>query len=237
MRLLLTRAIEDAARTRAGLVLAGHSVLTSPIIAVLRINAAWPTGVVDALVATSGHAFSALGHEPSPEARRLMPLLLVGQRTAAVARENGFVGPSLVAANATELAVAITHLRHRPTRLVYIAGLNRKADLEATLTIIGQTMDVIEVYEAKEATALSQAAIEAIWTGGLDGVLHFSRRSADLFIALARSHDVAVSALNHFCLSEDVAAPLRDAGCSAVAVAEAPSEAALLALVGRNPDA
>ena len=235
MRLLLTRAADDAARTRAKLVSAGHQVMVSSVITVVPTHAVWPTGVVDAVVATSGHAFAALGPGPTLEARRLMPLLLVGQRTAAIAREHGFAGPSLIAANATELAVAVPDLPNRPARLVYIAGRDRKSDLETALAMIGQAVEVVEVYEAKTMTALTRQTVEAVRIGTLEGVTHFSRRSAEIFLALARHEGVTVSALTHFCLSEDVATPLREAGCPAIAVAEAPNEPALLELVESGP--
>ena len=128
-------------------------------------------------------------------------------------------------------------LPNRPARLVYIAGRDRKSDLETALAIVGQAMEVVEVYEAKEAAALPRLAIDALRIGALDGVLHFSRRSAELFVALARDEGVSVSALTHFCLSEDVATPLRAAGCPAIAVASAPNEPALLDLVAAAPAA
>ena len=235
MRLLLTRAADDAARTRAKLLSAGHQVMVSSVIAVVATHVAWPPGVVDAVVATSGHAFAALDLGPTLEARRLMPLLLVGQRTAAIAREHGFAGPSLIAANATELAVAMPDLPNRPARLVYIAGRDRKSDLETALAMIGQALEVIEVYEAQTVAALTRQSVEALRIGTLEGVLHFSRRSVETFLALALQEGVAVSALTHFCLSEDVATPLREAGCPIIAVAKAPNEPALLKLVGNGP--
>ena len=68
MRVLLTRAVEDAARTRAALEVLGHSVLVSPVITIDTLSSAWPQGVVDAILATSGHAFTKLAAGAGPSA-------------------------------------------------------------------------------------------------------------------------------------------------------------------------
>ena len=233
MHLLLTRAREDAERTRARLVEAGHQVSVSPVIAIVATGTAGPPGVVDALVATSGHALATIDATwPSPEARRLMPLLLVGQRTAAIAREYGFLGASVIAATTTDLAVAIPDLPRAMRRLVYIAGRDRKPDLENALALLGRTLEVVETYRAREVEVLDPSVVDAMRAGRIEGVLHFSRRSASLFVEFARRDDCKAGRLIHFCLSEDVAVPLREAGCARIVVADAPDEPALLAAIG-----
>jgi uroporphyrinogen-III synthase len=69
----------------------------------------------------------------------------------------------------------------------------------------------------------------------LDAVLHFSRASAKDFLkAAANSHllEAALKKPVHFCLSEQVAAPLREAGAVRIQVAARPTQDALLALCG-----
>lgn len=231
MRLLLTRAAEDAARTRAKLEASGHAVLVSPVLEIIGTGAAWPQGVVDALLATSGHAFAVWRDAGSPavEARRLMPLFLVGARTAEVAREHGFLGAAVVMANATALALGLEQLAHGPKRVVYLAGRERKPDIEKALDVVGHSTEILEVYEARAATAISPETADALRAKKLDGVLHFSRRSAMLFRELAQSQGLDIDPVTHFCLSEDVAAPLREDGRATIKIAEAPNEAALLA--------
>jgi uroporphyrinogen-III synthase len=73
----------------------------------------------------------------------------------------------------------------------------------------------------------------AIAGGGIDGVLHYSPRTAGAFIAAAVAAGIMDSAMeiSHFCLSSQVAAPLSAAGAATVTIAGAPNEAALLALI------
>ena len=116
-------------------------------------------------------------------------------------------------------------------RIVYLAGIDRKGDVEDELRACGCSPTVVEIYEASAASALAPAVITGLADGSLDGVLHFSQRSAALFIDLAASARLDVATIQHFCLSEDTAVPLRTAGCTKLDVAEAPTESALLALL------
>lgn len=232
MRLLLTRAVDDAARTREKLEAMGHQVMVSPVIEIVSTEASWPIGVVDAVVATSAHAFIKLPNGLSSEARRLLPLFLVGERTEAAARVAGFVGGPTVAKTAAALAQEFRELAARPRRLVYLAGRDRKPDLEAAFADMGQAVDVVEVYGAHPCATPSQEAVRALQGNAVDGVLHFSRRSASLFVEVTKKAGLDMGRPTHFCLSEDVAAPLRDAGYPAIEVALEPHEADLLALVG-----
>ena len=193
--------------------------------------ATWPDGVVDALVATSANAFDASDIGPAPEARRVMPLILVGERTAARARAHGHLGAATVADNAAALALVFGTMARKPRRLVYLAGRDRKPDAEAALAIAGQGFEVLEVYEARPAAALADDAEAALRAQRIDAVLHYSRRSASLFGNLAAARCLDVSGSRHLCLSEDVAAALRERGLPHVEGAAAPNEAALLALL------
>jgi uroporphyrinogen-III synthase len=83
-------------------------------------------------------------------------------------------------------------------------------------------------------SSLTRKAQQALASGQIDGVLHYSRRSAELFVAAAQSAGLTEKALacGHYCLSPDVAAPLRQAGASHLRIAEKPDEMSLLALLG-----
>ena len=229
--MLLTRAAEDAARTQDRLEARGHIVMLSPVMEMVGIEARWPSGVIDAVLATSGQAFAGSLGGPSPEARRVLPLYLVGARTAEAAARAGFLGAAQISQNAASLAMAFGKLASRPQRIVYLAGRDRKPDIETALEVIGRSVEVVEVYEARACHAPSPEAVKALRQGGLDGILHFSRRSAGLFTAMASQADVDIRLTAHFCLSDDVAAPLREAGCAEIHISEKPNEADLLALV------
>jgi uroporphyrinogen-III synthase len=64
-------------------------------------------------------------------------------------------------------------------------------------------------------------------------VLHFSRRTAAIYVECAAQAGLSVPALApvQYCLSRQVAEPLAAAGAQAIRVAARPAEAALIELV------
>lgn len=224
MRLLLTRAAEDAARTRARLEARGHRVVLGPVLHYAGTGASLPGEPPDALVATSARAFAHAAAPPWDVAS--LPLFLVGRQTRAAAREAGFQGPATIAATA---GVLVAKLRPEPPqRLLYLAGVERKAELEAALAAGPHRLAVVETYAAQAAPALAPDALAALREGEIDAVLHFSRRSAAIFRQLGEAAGLDLRRLAHLCLSADVAAVL--AGLPDLRVAAVPEESALLAL-------
>jgi len=218
MLILITRPFEEALRSAAKLEDAGYSTLLSPVLYMRATETAWPQGIIDGLIATSAQAFELLdlkSEQPPPEMRRLLPLWLVGERTCGAAQRKGFDGPVHIAPHAKQLAGDIEAAVKPPARLVYLAGQDRKPDLEKRLRKAGLTIEAAEIYAAEAVEQLSDIALEALRAGEIGAAMHYSRRSAEIFLALMNKagHDPKV--FPHVCMSEDVAEPLREAGCNA----------------------
>lgn len=228
MRVLLTRAVDDAARTRSTLEGFGHRVFVSPVIEIVPLAADWPGGIVDGILATSGQAFVAAADYwgPSPEARRLVPLWLVGTRTRDVALQRGFLGATFVAQNTVALVFEMNKRLGRQ-RVIYLAGRDRKPDIETALAVTEQPAQVVEIYEARPASELTAHVRSLLASRSIEAALHFSRRSAALFQSLVAASDLPPPARN-VCLSDDVATPLRNAGWP-TQVAREPTEQSLFA--------
>ena len=96
----------------------------------------------------------------------------------------------------------------------------------------GVAAELVVVYRAV-AASLPMALLRALRANQVDAVLHFSRRSAESYIAgsVAMGAATVALAVRHFCLSEQVAEPLRHAGAKSVAVAMRPDEAAMIELL------
>jgi uroporphyrinogen-III synthase len=98
--------------------------------------------------------------------------------------------------------------------LLYLAGRDRKPDIEAAAQKIGVELEAIETYVARDVSSLGEDAERALRARELDAALHYSRRSAELFIALVQRAELwgQATKLRHFALSPDVAEPLAGAG-------------------------
>ena len=121
----------------------------------------------------------------------------------------------------------------QPARLLYLAGEDRGGDLAGELAARGIAVDTAVIYRAVAAEKLSSELAQALSAGQLDAALHYSPRSVATLLRLAAEAGAlnALLSLAHYCLSEAVAAPLREAGARRIAVAPRPDEAALLGLI------
>ena len=90
----------------------------------------------------------------------------------------------------------------------------------------------IEVYIAQAANSLSDTAISMISAGAIDTALHYSRRSAQIFLELIKKEGLLpkIHSAQHLALSKDVAIPLHAAGLN-THIAEKPDEKHMIDLV------
>jgi len=236
MRLLVTRPEPDAARTATALRARGHSVVIAPLLRIEPLaGAAIGAGPWAAVLVTSANIAHAIaGHARRADLTHL-PVFAVGERSAHAMRALGCTHVISAGGNAGDLARIVAAHLNPPARLLYLAGEHRSGDLGGELRTKGFAVEIAAVYRAVTADILPLEAAAAL-AGGLDGVLHFSRRSAEAYVEAARAADLLESALRpaHFCLSAQVAAPLQSAGGRLVRVARQPTEAALLDLIGAH---
>ncbi len=235
MRLLLTRPEPDGSRSAAALRARGHAVETMPLLRVdVVADAELGDGPWGAVLITSANAARALHAHARKGELVALPLFAVGRRSAQAARAAGFADVTSADGDAKNLADLVA-ARVSPGRpLLYLAGEDRAADLEGVLGARDFALRTTVVYRAVMESEFSPDIRAALAAGAFDGVLHYSRRSADAFVAAAAVAGIALAALatRHYCLSAEVAEPLRRAGVDGVLVAARPDEAALFDLVG-----
>ncbi len=233
MRLLLTRPEPDAARTAAALRTRGHEVVRAPLLRIEIIaDAALGDGPWAAIAVTSANAAPAVAQHPRRDELLRLPVFAVGRRSAEAMRAAGCIDVSSADGDAGDLAALIA--RHAPAGgpLLYLAGAERARDLAGALAAQGISVHMAVVYRAHVARELPRSAAEAL-ADGCDGVLHFSRRSADAYVGAATHAGLLAAALApvQFCLSGRTAEPLARAGAAAIRIAPQPQEAALLAMI------
>ena len=231
MRVLVLRPDDGARRTIARLHELGHEAISSPVLETVATNEPPPAGAFDGLIATSAQA---LRYADADALRRflMVPLWCVGARTASTAREAGFADIRIEAADAAHLALGIKQSASTK-RLLYLAGRDRKPDLENALCEQGAVVAPWVVYEARAAATLAPDTLNALRDGELDAVLHFSRRSAQIFCDLVADAGLSeqARALSHVSISADAAEGLRKIAPMRLLIARAPNEANMLALL------
>jgi uroporphyrinogen-III synthase len=230
MRVIVTRPQPAAEATARRLEALGHEAILAPMLAVEATGAAVPDGPFDAVAATSANAFLGFGAGGPSAGLADVPLHAVGERTAAAARRAGFRAVIDAGGDAAALAESLSRRAPPGGRVLYLAGIERKPVLERRLREAGLAVTVAEVYAARAGAGLP-AGLFAEPKPAL--ALHYSRRSAEAFVAAARAggHEAAMVCLPHLCLSADVAEPLREAGASIVLIARRPDEDALFARI------
>ena len=242
MTILVTRPQPDNETTGASLRARGFDVLLAPM---LRFE---PMALLEdedadyaAIIVTSANALRAI--EPQLPGHRWLklPLLTVGDRTAAAARRAGFSKIISAAGDSQDLRELILAKARGKKRefgrgpLLYLAGADLSRDLAGELGEHGLTVVTRTTYRMVASSDLPPEALEAIAANQVQAVLHYSARSARVFVDAVRAAGVEISALAvpQCCISANVATVLREAGASRVALASSPDENSLFVAVDR----
>ncbi|KQT11896.1 uroporphyrinogen III synthase [Methylobacterium sp. Leaf399] len=233
MRVWIARPEPGASRTAARVSALGHDPLVAPVLMLATTGDAPPDGRFDGLVVTSASAILALPG-PALPGDGTTPVFCVGGRTAQAARDRGFRSVLDAGGDAADLVRLVAATLRPPCRLLHLAGAERKAEPGLSLERAGYAVAIHVSYGMTAAAALPAPVATALAEGQGEPVaaaLHYSRRSAEVALALAISagRGGAFRALKHYCLSADVAAPLVAAGGRIHFIAARPSEDDLLA--------
>lgn len=204
MRLLMTRPEPDASLSAERLQALGHTVIVSPVLEIIFSPEAllWCSGVD--LVVTSRNGMRALADLGDDAMRSDAAIFTVGDATAALAKEAGFLRVFSASGTVDDLVRLIT--TKNPAQLLYICGRERKGDLEGKLRACGISVDLAERYHANFASQFSAQAISALKEQSIDGVLFYSTRSAEAFNQLMERQLISYSTkqMVYFCLAKTV---------------------------------
>lgn len=231
MRVLVTRPLHDARRTAERLAALGHDAVIDPVLTIEPVALKLPEEV-DAISVTSANVFRAV---PQPLLAPLLarPLFAVGAHSAAAAATYGFRNTQAAGGDAYSLARLLIDRLSSGRRVLYLAGSERAHDLAALVRGAGIEVETRVAYRAAPAARLGQETLALFKAGRIDAVLHYSARSAGIFLRLVDEAGLrkAAGRARHICISSAVAEPLERAGFATEASAR-PSEDALFALFG-----
>lgn len=233
-RLLVTRPRPDADRTAERLRDIGITPVVSPLMRLAPLAADLPPpGEVAALALTSANAVRALDALGAGASYRHLPVFAIGPATAAAAREAGFEDVCIAAGTVAALAETIAE-RRTAGPVLYLAARYQSASLEALAAPLGVTVETRLVYEMRAADALAPEAEAGLAGGEIGGVLLYSRRSAAIFADLVAPLMPGLrQRLSALCISRTAAEPLRQQSFSRIALADDPTEQAMMDLAAR----
>jgi uroporphyrinogen-III synthase len=237
MRLIVTRPEPDATRTAHALIRLGHEAILSPMLdVVFDPRAAIPDRPYQAVAVTSSNAVRALAERADDAVPRDLPLYAVGDRTAVEAKRVGFRNARSAGGALPDLvSLLAADLRPEAGPLLYAAGSAQAGDLAGDVQARGFEIETATVYRSTPRPRLAGVAIDALRSGNADGVLVYSRRSAEAFAIAVAAAGLAPLAetVTLFCISAAAGEPLTELTAGRPAVAEEPDQISLFALIER----
>jgi uroporphyrinogen-III synthase len=235
MSILVMRPFPDNEKTAAALRAAGFDVLLSPLLQFEPLPFHDDRTAYDAVVVTSANALR--GVEGHPILRRLQsaPLFAVGDSTAALARQFGFTTVLSASGDSGTLLELVAAKVPTGSTLCYLAGVDISRDLATELEDSGYMVVTRTTYRMSKVPHFNDAARAAFADGEIGAVLHYSSRSARAFVEAVQNAglEIAAFSLPQCCISDGVAAILREAGAPRVMIAQSPDENAIFDVLAR----
>jgi uroporphyrinogen-III synthase len=233
--ILVTRPEPGATETARRVAALGWVPVVAPALVLAPRSFVMPR--VQAVLLTSRAAARAL---PTPVPS--LPVLAVGEATAAEALAAGWAGARAAGGTAEDLAaLAAATLDPAAGPLLLAVGEGYALDLAAALRAHGFRVIRRIAYAAAPAAGLPAAAIGALSTGTVGAALFHSPRSAACAMTLLRAAGLAATAPRMEVLAisrrvAEAAAAAAPLGWRSVRVADRPDEDALLRLLGRREE-
>lgn len=231
---LVTRPRGEAADLAEALAARGIATIVEPLLEVNYHDGPAPDlAGVQAILCTSANGVRALARLVDD---RALPLLAVGEATAARARAEGFARVESAQGNVDDLArLAGAQLCPEAGRLLHVAGSVVAGDLKGVLSRRGFQVERAVLYEARPASRLGAATVQAFAAGEIDFALFFSPRTAAIFaeLAAAAGLDEAMRRVTALSLSAAADAALGELRFGERRIAERPDQKGLLAAMDR----
>ncbi len=182
-----------------------------------------PQADYDNLIITSAGVFE-VGLDFTPYI--YTPLYVVGKRTREAAHDAGFITVHTPTATSLALSDQLMRSQRIPQKWLYLAGVERKKDLEQRLTQAGYNFTVTEVYHARAVDQLPTSLSARLQKNNIDIVLHYSARSAIVFLELIRGANLmsTIMDIKHVVMSERIKSALSGIPSSLITVASYPDE-------------
>ncbi len=228
--MLITRPEPGAAETASRVATLGLRPVVAPLLEVCVLPATLPAADrLQAVLIASGNALACL-----PTGYRTLPLLAVGDASAARARAAGFSEARSANGDADALAaLAGAHCDTTGHALLLAAGRGQSLALAAALRARGFRVIRRAVYAAIPVPALPEPAAAALRAENLRAVLFFSAETARQFVRLLIRAGLreAVCGIDACAIGQPAATAIQALPWRRVLRAAKPTQDAMLALL------
>lgn len=243
MAIWITRPLDDANRLAEALNKAGVEPFVWPL---LDVDFPCPDlgqlpDDVQALIVTSRNGIRGAAETSFPTGWLEIPVFVVGDGTATLARGFGFRDVRQGEGRAEALVPVIADAGlDRSSPLVHLRGDAVAFDMKAALESLGFELFEAETYRVVETQRLSARVIEPLCSGRVTGVVLMSPRTARCYCRVMKAAGLGdvMMGLCHYCISEAAAAPLEgmmdERSGGAVIIADEPSQSGILAALKKD---
>lgn len=229
-RILITRPEPGASATAARVAALGLVPLVSPVLSRRAVKPVLPRPqAITAILLTSGGAIADL-----PPAYHALPVLAVGDATAARAQAAGFRDVASAGGGADDLVrLASMRLPRDARPLLLPVGRSQGTAVADQLRAAGFRVLRRVVYAMVPARTLAAPALTALRAGQVRAVLFFSAETAQQFVRLAQRAHVAdaLRPVDAISIGQPAAMALQQLNWRRVRVAARPNQDEILAFL------
>ncbi len=209
LNLLITRPQQQAEQTAALLKTRGFTPIIEPMLKVELLETPLPQENFDAIILTSSNAIPILTTKWPASTMRKIPVLATGESTRDQARFAGFHNCDCVQGSALELSEQVPswmqkHHLSQSAKLLYPCAETRAHDL--TIILAAQKIECHPwpTYRTIAATEFTKKSRLKLEIGKIDGVLVYSKRSAQTFLNLIQNLRLRNNTLTIYALSREI---------------------------------
>lgn len=227
---LITRPAEDSAETAAAVAALGYQPLCAPVLAIHDTDSMLPDpALYQGLIFSSANGIRAFIRRRPLAAYFSLPVFVVGNHTADIARAAGFTNVRNAKGTMQDLIALVQNRVTAPFRLLHLRGADVREDPAATTLPI----DGITLYRAAPVTSLDPAALAALRAGKVEAVLFYSARSAESFVSALKNDwpEADLRATKALCLADSVVESLHRFNWAAIHVSLTPDQVGILRLL------
>ena len=234
--ILITRPEPGLSETVRAVDAMGLEAVACPLLRIRRHRPRLPpAAALDAILLTSGQAVAPLAEAALADAAlRHLPLVAVGDATAARARDTGFTQAVSAVGDAADLEALVRATLPSRARLLLATGDGQGTRLAQGLRRAGYRLHRRVVYGAEPVRRLPAPALAALRAGEIAACLFFSTETARNFERLCPvSLYQALGVMQALAISPAVEAALDGLPWQSVQIAAHPDAAAMLSLLRR----